>query len=80
MPARNNRGTITILDVTRTAVAIERLDKHVAAETNSSNNRRAVFSVRSVPEVIKRKIYRLNQLSFETPSCQDMSLEAGELN
>jgi hypothetical protein len=42
--AHNNRGIVTIRDVTRTAVAMERLDRHVSAET-----RRAVFSVHSVP-------------------------------
>jgi hypothetical protein len=29
MPASNNRGIVTIRDVSRTAVVTERLDKHV---------------------------------------------------
>jgi hypothetical protein len=48
MSARNNRGIVTIRDVTRTVVAMEQLSKHVSAEMNSRNNRRAVFSVRSM--------------------------------
>jgi hypothetical protein len=43
MPARNSRGIVTIRNVTRTAVAMEQLSKHVSAETNSRNNRRTVF-------------------------------------
>jgi hypothetical protein len=31
--------------VTRTAVAVEQLGKHIPAETNARNNRRVVFSV-----------------------------------
>jgi hypothetical protein len=66
--------------VTRTAVAIEQLSKRVSAETNS-RNRKAVFSVRSVPRGYKKdKEDRLRQLNFETPACQDMSLGAEELN
>jgi hypothetical protein len=81
MPARNSRGIVTIRDVTRTAVAMERLGKHVSAETNSRNNRRAVFSVRSVPSGYKmEEEYRLSQLSFETPVWQCMRLGAEELN
>jgi hypothetical protein len=38
MPARDNRGTVTIRDVTRTAVAMVQLSKHVSTETNSRNN------------------------------------------
>jgi hypothetical protein len=39
------------------------------------------FSARSVPRGYKKdKEYRLSQLSLETPACQDMSLEAEELN
>jgi hypothetical protein len=51
MPASNNRGIVMIRDVTRTAVAMERLGKNVSAETNSRNSRRAVFPLRSVPRV-----------------------------
>jgi hypothetical protein len=49
MPASNNRGVVTIREVTRTAVAMEELSKHVSGEMNTSNKRSAVFSVRSVP-------------------------------
>jgi hypothetical protein len=73
MSARNNRGIVTKRDVTRIAV-VERLGKHVSAETNSRNKRRAVFSSWSVPRGYKKdKENRLRQLSFETPACQDMS-------
>jgi hypothetical protein len=81
MPARNNRGIVTMRDVTRTAVAMEQLSKQVSEEMNTRNNRRAVFSVRSVPRGYKQdKEFRLSQLSSETPACQDMSLGAEELN
>jgi hypothetical protein len=81
MPTRNNRGIDTIRDVTRTDVAMERLAKHVSAETNSRNKRLAVFSVLSVTRVCKKdKGDRLSQLTFETQACQDMSLGAEELN
>jgi hypothetical protein len=40
--------------VTCTAVAIEQLSKYVSALTNTCNNKRAVFSVRSVPRVYKK--------------------------
>jgi hypothetical protein len=43
MTERNIGGIVTIRDVTRRAVAMERLGKHVSAEKNSHNNRRAVF-------------------------------------
>jgi CRISPR/Cas system CMR-associated protein Cmr1 (group 7 of RAMP superfamily) len=36
------------------AVDMERLGKHVSAETNSRNNRRAVFSVQSVTRGYKK--------------------------
>jgi hypothetical protein len=49
MSASNNRGTVKKRDVTRTAVAMAQLSKHASAETNSSNNRRVVFYVRSAP-------------------------------
>jgi hypothetical protein len=69
MPARNNRGIVTIRDVTSTAVDTERVGKRVSAETNSRNNRRAVFSVRSMPKDYKKgKEDRLSQLSFELGS------------
>jgi hypothetical protein len=59
---------------------MERLRKHVSAEKNSYNNRRAVFSVQSVPMGYKKeKEDRLSQLTFETPAFQSMSLEMGEL-
>jgi hypothetical protein len=81
MPALNNRGIITIRDVTRTAVALERLGKHAFAKTNSRNKRRAMFSLRSVPRGYKKdKADSLSQLDFETPACQNMSLGAEELN
>jgi hypothetical protein len=81
MPAHKNTGIVTIRDVTRTAVAMERSVKHVSAKTNSSNNRRDVFYLRSVPIGYKKdKKYRLSQSSFETPACRDMSLGAQEFN
>jgi hypothetical protein len=54
MPTRNNRGIVTIRDVTRTAVAMEPLGKHVSSEMNSRNNRRFVFSMWSVPKGYKK--------------------------
>jgi hypothetical protein len=81
MPARNNRGIVTIRDVTRTAVAMEQLSKQVSEEMNTRNNRGAVFSMRSVPRGYKEaKKAVLSQLSFETPACQAMSLGTKELN
>jgi hypothetical protein len=66
--------------VTRRAAAMERRGKHVSAETNSRNNRRAVFSVRSVQRGYEKdKEDCLSQLSFETPACQDISLGTEEL-
>jgi hypothetical protein len=60
---------------------VERLGKHVSADMNSPNNRRAVFSVLSGSRGYKMdKDDRLSRLSFETPACQDMSLKAEELN
>jgi hypothetical protein len=48
---------------------------------NSCNNRKAVFSVWSVPRGYENdEGNRLRQLSFEMPACQDMSLGAEELN
>jgi hypothetical protein len=81
MHPRNNGGTITIRDVTRTAVAMERLVKRVIAEMNSRNNRKSVFSLRSLlRDYRKAKEDRLRQLSFETPACQDMNLRREELS
>jgi hypothetical protein len=34
MPARNSRGGVKIRGVTRTAVAMEQLGKHISAKTN----------------------------------------------
>jgi hypothetical protein len=60
---------------------MERLGKHFSAEMNSCNSRSAVFSVRSKPRGYKQdKGYRLSQLSFETPTCQNINLEVEELN
>jgi hypothetical protein len=82
MPSSNNRGIVTIGDVTRTAVTIEKLSKHVSSATNTRNNKRVVFSVlRSLPSSYEQhKENRLSQLSFETSAYQDMSLRAEELN
>jgi hypothetical protein len=69
MLTRNNRGIVTIRDVRRT-VAVERLGKHVSAETNLCNNRRGMFSVRSVRMGYKKDSGdRLNQLSSGVGSC-----------
>jgi hypothetical protein len=54
LPAPNNRGIVTIRDMTRAAVAMEQLSKHVSAEKNSRNSRIAVFCVRSVPRGYKK--------------------------
>jgi hypothetical protein len=53
MPVRNNGLIITIRDVTRTAVAVEQLSKHVSAEANIRNNKRTMFPVWSVPRDYK---------------------------
>jgi hypothetical protein len=64
MPASNNGGTVTIRDVVRTAVAMEQLSKHISAEMNLCNKRRAMFSVLCVPSGHKKdKEERLGQLS-----------------
>jgi hypothetical protein len=64
MPDRNNRGNVTLRGVTRTAVTIERLVKHVSADMKSRNNIKALFSVRSVPRSYKKgKENDLSQLS-----------------
>jgi hypothetical protein len=63
------------------SIAMEQLSRHVSSKTSMRNNRRAVFSVRSMPRGYKKdKEGCLSQLSFETPTCQDMSLGAEELN
>jgi hypothetical protein len=60
---------------------MEQLSKHVSAKKNTRNNRRAVFSLRSVPrDYEKDKQDNLSQLSFETSACQDKSLGAEELS
>jgi hypothetical protein len=48
---------------------------------NTRNNRGDVFSLQSVPRGYKdNKEYCLNQLSFEKPAWQVMSLGSEELN
>jgi hypothetical protein len=81
MTARKNRGTVTIRDMTHTDFSMEQLSKHVSAETNTRNNRGAVFSVqRSVSRGYEKdKEDRLRQLSSERAACQDMSLGTEEL-
>jgi hypothetical protein len=65
---------VTTRDVTRTAVAMEQVSKNDFAEMNIRNNRRAVFSVGSVPRVCKNdEEDRFSQLTFDTPACQDLS-------
>jgi hypothetical protein len=55
---------------------MEQLCKQVYAEKNTRNNKRAMFSVRSVPrDYGNDKEDIVSQLSFEMPTCQDMSLE-----
>jgi hypothetical protein len=59
---------------------MERLNKHVSEKTNSRNDRRALFSVQSVPRGYdKAKEDCLIQSSFEAPASQDMNLGAEEL-
>jgi hypothetical protein len=80
MPARNNREIATMPDVTRAAVPMEQRGKHVSAETNSHNNQKVVFSVRSMSTAYKKdKEDRLSRLNFETPACQDMGLGVEQL-
>jgi hypothetical protein len=70
-----------IQDVTRTAVAMELMGKHVSTKKNSRNNKRDVFSVRSVSIYYKENKDFLSQLSFETPAYQDKNnLGPEELN
>jgi hypothetical protein len=71
MPARNNRGVVTIRSVTYTAVAREQLGKHVSTETNLHNSRRAVFSVWSMLKGCEKdREDCLSQLSSGVPSEQ----------
>jgi hypothetical protein len=60
--------------MTGTAVAMERFGKHVSAETNSRNNTRAVFSVRSVS-----RGYEKDKNSFKSVEFRDASLPGYEL-
>jgi hypothetical protein len=55
MPSRNNRGIVTKQGVTRTAVAMEQLSKHVSAEKTTRNNGRVLFSVRPIPRGYKKE-------------------------
>jgi hypothetical protein len=49
---------------------MERLGEHVSTETNSRDNRGAVFSVQSVPRGYEKdKKDRLSQLSSGVDSC-----------
>jgi hypothetical protein len=57
-----------IRDVTLTAVAMEQLSKHVSSETNSRSNRKAGFSVRSVPRGCKDKEDLLSHVSRRQPA------------
>jgi hypothetical protein len=50
----NNGGVVKMREVTSIAVAMEQLSKRVSVKTNSRNNIRAVFSVRSVPRGYKK--------------------------
>jgi hypothetical protein len=75
MTARTNRKIVTLRDVTRITVAMERLCKHVSAETISRNNRRAVFSVCSFAEGLLNERRRL----FESVKFRDASLPGYEL-
>jgi hypothetical protein len=54
MPACNDRGSLSTRDVRLRAVVMKRLGKHFSAVTTLRNNRRAVFSVRSVPRDYKK--------------------------
>jgi hypothetical protein len=67
MPALCNRGLGTLRDVTRAAVAMERWGKHDSAETNSRNNRRAVFLWGSCRGVMKDEG---NLLAYRNWCCQ----------
>jgi hypothetical protein len=76
LPASNNRGIFKKQDVTRTAVAMEQLSKHVSAGTNTSNNRRSVFSVRTVPTGYKKdKEVRFKTIEFRETSLPEYELE-----
>jgi hypothetical protein len=52
MLARNNRGIVTMRDVTRTAVAMEQLSKHFSTDTNSLNNKKAVVYVVAATTIV----------------------------
>jgi hypothetical protein len=80
MPARNNRGIVTIRDVTRTAVAMEHLSKHISAETNSCNSRITVFSAWSVPRGYKKERRSFESVEFLDASLSGYELGADELN
>jgi hypothetical protein len=54
MPARNDKGGVTIRDVTRTAVAMEQLSKQYPAETNYATIEELCFLCGPCPGVIKR--------------------------
>jgi hypothetical protein len=59
---------------------MERLGTHVSAQTNSRNNRRAVFSVRSVPRGYKHdKEVCLRQSNSGVGSCSRELRESPEL-
>jgi type III secretory pathway component EscU len=59
-----------IRDVMRTAVTMEQVSKHDSEEMNTRNNRRVVFSVRSVPRVCKKtkKIILVSSVSSRQPA------------
>jgi hypothetical protein len=61
MPGRNNKGIVTVRDVTRAAVAMQQLNMRTTTEEpcflcglRLLNNRKAVFSVQPVSRVIER--------------------------
>jgi hypothetical protein len=55
---------------------MEQLGKHVSAETNSGNNRRAVFSLRFVPRGYKKD----SEDRFKLVEFRDASLPGYELS
>jgi hypothetical protein len=73
-PSRNSKGIVIMGDVTRTAIAMEQLSKHVSKETNYCNNKRAVFSVQSAP-----KGYRNKRTSCKVVEFRDSSPPGQEL-
>jgi hypothetical protein len=68
MLANNNRGIVTIRDVTRIAVALEQMNKHASTETNTSNNRRDVFSLPFVPRGYKNDKGNRLKVEFRSSS------------